>query len=220
MTTTVDDLLATWRTAEADAFGALGWTPGMPDVYSIALTDDGAWTGEVRLPKNTRGGVVNQEYPAPGVIHRPTEDLLARLESYEPGTAPPPQTVSAVLDHVVPPPESFRYSRITVRRAEDVPDAVARTVELVRDRLLPWQRRHTDPDLVRDHLAGRPYLKILRAGNLRRLVLFEHLRGDDAGARTALDTYLAEYAEGLTPQDPAHHDSFVAGVGALLSRPR
>lgn len=220
MATTADDLLVAWRTAEAEALGAVGLTPAIPDVYAVALTDDGDWAGEAYLPKNTRGGAVNQEQPGPGVVHRPTEELLARLEGYEPGTAPPPKTVGALLTHVVPAPDSLRYNRITVRQAADVPAAVERTVELVRDRFLPWQHRYTDPDVVRDYLAARPYLGLLRYGNLRRLVVLDHLRGDDAGARAALDTYLAEYPGSKATDVQARHEAFVAGARQLLNDPR
>lgn len=220
METTAEDLLAAWRSAEAAALTGLGWTRDIPDVYETELTGDGRWAGRVYLPKNTRGGVVHQAYPAPGVIHRPTEELLVRLEAYEPGTAPPPETVGALLNQVVPPPETMRYSRITVRRATDIPGAVDRTVELVRDRLLPWLHQQADLDVVHDHLAGPPYPRNLRYPNLRRLVVFEHLRGDDAGARAALDTYLTEYPGSPAPEVQARHDAFVAAARELLRAPR
>ncbi|WP_329258215.1 hypothetical protein OG417_20265 [Actinoallomurus sp. NBC_01490] len=214
----IDDLRAAWSSAEAVAFTGAGYRPDIEDVWTLELTGDGDWIGAVYLPKNTRGGSVNQAYPGPGVVHRPTEELLARLEGYEPGTEPPPKTVGGLLMHLIPPPDTFRYQRITVRTAEDIPAAVDRSLELAREHMLPWQRRYTDPAVLREYLAGKPYLKHLRYGNLRRLVVFEHLRGDDAGARAALDAYRAEYPGSRAPEVQARHEAFVAAAVALLAR--
>jgi hypothetical protein len=187
-------LAARWTDVERAALAPLGLRPGAPETYTVDLGQAGVWQGRVVLPKEydpESRPYVRQAWPGASLIHRPTEDLVREWRGYRPGEGPDGLTVGLHEMYVDQAREGTYPAggQIDVRTPEDIPAAVAQTVRLVREVLLPTLAEWADTTRVRRYLVSAGAVAGLARDRLAHRMALAYLAGDLDEVRQLREEY-------------------------------